>query len=160
MPTSRPQARRIVSLVTACLLCSLASLAGAQNPAGGNPTLREPAISSPNLERVPRPAPRRLAPDATSGFGSSSEKENRLLVERVDPDTTLDVVQGRPTVLRFRVPPFRDQVGDPEIAELASISESEISVTGKQVGSTTVNLWFKDPQTGRQEVLSYSGSSA
>ncbi|WP_158222791.1 type II and III secretion system protein family protein [Rhodopirellula sp. MGV] len=88
-------------------------------------------------------------------LGVANTKESRFLVERVDPAQTLDVVQGRPTVLRFRVPPFRDQVGDAKIAEIASLSESEISVTGMKVGSTTVNFWFKDPQTGQQEVLSY-----
>lgn len=83
------------------------------------------------------------------------EKESRFLVERIDPEQTLDLVEGRPTVLRFRVPPFRDQVGDPDIAELTSITETEISVLGNDVGSTTVNFWFKDPETGQQEVLSY-----
>ncbi|MEL6894769.1 MAG: pilus assembly protein N-terminal domain-containing protein [Planctomycetota bacterium] len=90
-----------------------------------------------------------------SAGNASAERESRFLIERVDAARTLDVVRGQPTILRFRVPPFRDQVGDPEIASLQSISESEISITGEAVGSTTVNFWFKDPQRGTQEILSY-----
>ena len=92
-------------------------------------------------------------PDTVGSSGQN--KESRFLIERVDPESTFEVVVGRPTVLRFREPPFRDQVGDPSVVSLQSISESEISVTGEQVGSTTLNFWFKDSQTGKQEILSY-----
>ncbi|WP_182865105.1 type II and III secretion system protein family protein [Stieleria mannarensis] len=155
MPTPRLQARRLLSFVTACMLWCLAIAADGQAPIGDRP----PARPEPT-PRSFRPAPpRRLPPNHAVGSAAEaeqvSETENRYLLERIDPEKTLDLVQGRPTVLRFRVPPFRDQVGDPEVAELVSITESEISVTGKQTGSTTVNFWFKSPETGQQEVLSY-----
>ncbi len=131
--------------VTALLVAMLAVSGQAQPPDGPLPR---------------RHRPPGLALDSTQPFRAyigdgPTAKESRFLIERIDPETTLKVVAGRPTVLRFRTPPFRDQVGDPEIAELVSISESEISVIGKKVGTTTVNLWFKDPSTGNQEVLSY-----
>lgn len=88
--------------------------------------------------------------------GSAESKEQRFLIERIDAQRTLDVTVGRPVILRFRNAPFRDQVGAPAIAEVLNITETELSVTGKKVGSTVLNFWFKDP-TGRtdQEVLSY-----
>ncbi|MEM1227824.1 MAG: pilus assembly protein N-terminal domain-containing protein [Planctomycetota bacterium] len=102
---------------------------------------------------------RRTALDPEEGSSVDTNeaevKESRFLIERIDPERTLDLVQGRPTVLRFRVPPFREQVGDPEVATLLSITEDEVSVMGTAVGTTTVNFWFQDPQTGDQEVLSY-----
>ena len=103
----------------------------------------------------------RSAPSSTLDFidrdsGSAESKEQRFLIERIDAQRTLDVTVGRPTILRFRNVPFRDQVGDPAIAEVLNITETELSVTGKKVGSTVLNFWFKDP-TGQtdQEVLSY-----
>ena len=103
-------------------------------------------------ESLPRGGrPRTLSPQSDVSEGNGS----RFLAERIEPNQTLDLVVGRPIVLRFRVPPFRDQVGDTKIAEIASISETEISVAGRKVGSTTLNFWFRDPVTDRQEVLSY-----
>lgn len=142
-----------------CLLWSAANLAYCQQKEGPSNTGQGSAGFPPPVNRNrPQIAPRRLPPDPRSDAATNPDaarKESRYLIERVDPERTLDVVTGRPTVLRFRVPPFRDQVGDPDIAEVLSITEDEISVTGKEIGSTTVNFWFKDPQTGRQEILSY-----
>ncbi|MDF1843898.1 MAG: pilus assembly protein N-terminal domain-containing protein [Rubripirellula sp.] len=144
------QSRRMIAraLVFGLFVVILSGEALAQQGAGPNPVA------------PPRNDARRLVPEASelpapTVSREAAEKENRFLIERIDPEMTLDVVSGRPTVLRFRMPPFRDQVGDPDIAELISITESEVSVTGNQVGSTTVNFWFKDPRTGEQEVLSY-----
>jgi pilus assembly protein CpaC len=114
----------------------------------------QPAISSP--VRLQRSAPS-LTPDPIhQDAGAAESKEQRFLIERIDAQRTLDVTVGRPTILRFRNVPFRDQVGDPAIADVLNISETELSVTGKKVGSTVLNFWFKDP-TGQtdQEVLSY-----
>lgn len=159
MPTIRPHAYRLLSIVMACVTLAAARVCDAQQNtdaanAGSTQAIRPIPGGRPQLRSL-----RRFAEDPLdiSGLNAASgtAKENRFLIERIDPEQTLDLVQGRPTVLRFRVPPFRDQVGDPGIAELLSISENEISVTGTSVGSTTVNFWFKDPQTNQQEVLSY-----
>jgi pilus assembly protein CpaC len=114
-----------------------------------------------NLEiAAPRPIPMRRAPQAYTLDGATpqdpSDKEQRFLIERIDPERTLDVTTGRPSVLRFKVPPFRDQVGDPEIVDVLSLTETELSITGKKVGSTVLNLWFEDPDSpSGQEMLSY-----
>ena len=109
----------------------------------------------------PRPLPSRRVPLAEHFPDDDSRpvtdwKEQRFLLERIDPERTLDVTVGRPTLLRFKTPPFRDQLGDPEIADVLSITETELSVTGNQVGSTVLNLWFRDPDNpSEQEILSY-----
>jgi pilus assembly protein CpaC len=122
-----------------------------------------PPQSPAEIEVVPaqRRTPLRRSPVAETfkledPSTPTSGKEARFLLERVDPERTLDVTTGRPAILRFRTPPFRDQVGDPEIAEALSITETELSITGKEVGSTVLNLWFKDPENpSGQQVLSY-----
>ena len=159
MPTHRPQPRRLLSIATTCVLLCAVRVCDAQEVINAEPLARPAATWQPPDSGYPLRAPRRAAfdPHASSDIDSdrASAKESRFLIERIDPERTLDLVQGRPTVLRFRVPPFRDQVGAPEIASLLSITENEISVTGTSVGSTTVNFWFRDPQTDKQEVLSY-----
>ncbi|QEG40865.1 type II and III secretion system protein family protein [Roseimaritima ulvae] len=122
-------------------------------------------LSAPGTTRLPSPGPIlspsvRRAPPATPVETRTpqilSSKEQRYLIERIDPERTLDVNIGRPTVLRFKAPPFRDQVGDPEVVDVISLTETELSITGKKVGSTVLNLWFKDPHSpSGQEVLSY-----
>lgn len=115
-----------------------------------------------NVNSLPKPraVPLRRAPQDQVGDEAAAEvltaKENRFLIERIDPERTLDVTTGRPSVLRFRTSPFRDQVGDPEIVDVLSLTENELSITGKEVGSTVLNLWFEDPDSpSGQTVLSY-----
>ncbi len=108
---------------------------------------------------VPQGAPLRRSPDLQSAaslkLSDSSTAEQKFLIERVDPARTLDVTIGRPTVLRFQIAPFRDQIGDPEIVDVLSITETELSITGKKVGSTVLNLWFNDGRSAEPELLSY-----
>lgn len=105
--------------------------------------------------------PQRLPPesgraDADLDGGEMRRREERFLAERVDPGRTLDLQVGRPAVLRFHQPPFRDQVGDPNIVEVLNLTEQELSINGLEVGSTVLNLWFESAGApGGQEVLSY-----
>ncbi|MEM9365513.1 MAG: pilus assembly protein N-terminal domain-containing protein [Planctomycetota bacterium] len=160
MPTTRHPICRPLSAVAAISLLSVAIACQAQDGSGPLPIARPAATwQPPGSGGFESRLPPRIAADpilnGTLESEAANEKENRFLIERIDPEQTLDLVQGRPTVLRFRVPPFRDQVGDPNIASLLSITENEISVTGTGIGSTTVNFWFRDPETDQQEVLSY-----
>jgi len=106
--------------------------------------------------RSPRRAPLQMLELTQADPQSAEAKEQRFLIERVDAQRTLDITIGRPTILRFRNVPFRDQVGDPTIAETLNITETELSITGKKVGSTVLNFWFRDPASASgQEMLSY-----
>jgi len=106
--------------------------------------------------RVPRRAPSEMMDFTQAEPQSAETKEQRFLIERVDAQRTLDITIGRPTILRFRNVPFRDQIGDPTIAETLNITETELSITGKKVGSTVLNFWFRDPTSASgQEMLSY-----
>lgn len=83
-------------------------------------------------------------------------KYDRFIDSRIDTENTLDLVEGRPTLLVFRQVPFRVQIASEEIASYTLITEREFSIVGNQTGSTVLNFWFLDPdQPGKQDVLSY-----
>jgi pilus assembly protein CpaC len=73
----------------------------------------------------------------------------------IDPENTLDLMQGRPRVLILKQSPLRVQLADDHVASYTIVTPTEISVVGNHVGSTVLNLWFTDSQGGRASVLSY-----
>ncbi len=150
--TLRRTARRLTTAGLLALTCLTSTVTAQDAPAPT--TTRLPAPGASPSRPIRRSPPANPAETRTPQVLSS--KEQRYLIERIDPERTLDVNIARPTVLRFKAPPFRDQVGDPEIVDVISLTEAELSITGKKVGSTVLNLWFKDPHNpSGQEVLSY-----
>ena len=73
----------------------------------------------------------------------------------IDPENTLDLMQGRPRVLVLKQAPLRVQLADEHIANYTIVTPTELSVVGNHVGSTVLNLWFSVPEGTRQTVLSY-----
>ena len=161
MPCPTTLRRNILWVISAALLAvaGVTSEAVAQTNDRSQPANQNVLPTPPGPPQT-RPTPTRKAPQAFEIDGTPPQqptgKEQRFLIERIDPERTLDVTTGRPSILRFKVPPFRDQVGDPDIVDVLSLTETELSITGKEVGSTVLNLWFKDPgNPNGQEVLSY-----
>lgn len=87
---------------------------------------------------------------------ATQEKFGKYVDRTLDVENILDLVQGRPRLLVLRQPPLRIQVADEAIANYILVTEREISISGLQVGTTVLNLWFQDPEdAGKQEILSY-----
>jgi pilus assembly protein CpaC len=83
-------------------------------------------------------------------------KFNKYIDRTIDVENTLDITQGRPRLLLLKRAPFRIQIADQSVADYLLITERELSLSGHKTGTTTLNLWFQDPdQPGQQEVLSY-----
>jgi pilus assembly protein CpaC len=140
-------------------------------------TLPQPYDTKPNVTRVPgEPIPStNKQPQAPPGrprlpylgtprvFGESPqpnaqtlEKYKDFVGEIVDPDNTLKLVVGRPRLLLLKHVPLRVQIADENVAVYNLITEKELSVLGRQVGTTVLNLWFQDPKDAtKQKILSY-----
>lgn len=108
----------------------------------------------PRLQRLPgTPGPLGTTPVPSK---KELEEYNRYVKEFVDPRNTLDLVQGRTRLMVLSQVPKRIQVGNESIAIYNLVTPKEITVLGKQVGTTNLNLWFADPeQKDREKILSY-----
>jgi pilus assembly protein CpaC len=134
------------------------------NP-GDRPAPVRPGDLDVNRPRLPNlGAPQPLAPLGTTPKPNAQvqQRYQEFVGDIVDPDNTLDVIVGRPRLLRFKVKPERYQIGDANIADADPPSQKdpqaqlELSVLGKQVGTTVLNLWFRDPNDAtKQRILSY-----
>ncbi|MBX9678172.1 MAG: pilus assembly protein N-terminal domain-containing protein [Gemmataceae bacterium] len=108
----------------------------------------------PRLQRLPgAPGPLGTTPVPSK---KDLEEYNRYVKEFVDPRNTLDLVQGRTRLMVLSEVPKRIQVGNESIAIYNLVTPKEITVLGKQVGTTILNLWFTDPEhKDREKILSY-----
>ncbi len=141
------------------------------------PTPAQPLPSGP--VRVPASQYEQSAPSSSSAFGPTQvrlpllggtvptagttphpsaavlERYKQYVDRTIDPENTLDLMQGRPRVLMLKQAPLRVQLADEQIASYTIVTPTEISIVGNHVGSTVLNFWFTDPEGGRQTVLSY-----
>jgi pilus assembly protein CpaC len=75
-----------------------------------------------------------------------------------DPQNNLDLIVGRPRVMHLKEAPFRIQVADEGIMSYNILGRSpkELTILGRNVGSTVFNMWFGDPEdVSKQTLLSY-----
>ena len=91
--------------------------------------------------------------------GEAVRQEQRFIRGTIDPELPLNLVLGRPKVLQLAKIPKRIYVPNEEIIRTEVIDQDsgkEIAVTGLQAGSTTLILWFEDPQSpSGQTTVSY-----
>jgi pilus assembly protein CpaC len=81
------------------------------------------------------------------------QKFARYVGEIVDPENTLDLVAGRPRLIRLKAAPFRIQVADERLVTYNLLGPTEITVMGRGTGITVLNLWFRDPQNPRKQTV-------
>lgn len=129
----------------------------------GIPKPAEPALGAPDELAVPGLSRLQMLTTESTALGSTPrptpevKAQFREYVEGIiDPSNTLDLIRGRPRILLFKSAPTRVQIADDETANYTVITPNELSVTGKAVGSTVLNLWFPDPKAPEgSRILSY-----
>jgi len=121
----------------------------------------------PEAGPAPRPlvGPGRLPllADDPAGFGHTPTPSKRELEEYgkfidsfIDPRNTLDLVLGRTRLMLLKQVPTKTQIADEEIASLNVINPKQVTLIGKKVGTTVLNLWFDDPADPKKEkILSF-----
>ncbi len=127
---------------------------GKQPPATDEAPVPRVLPFAPNQIRMPRlPAPLGATPQATA----ETKKEFGEYVQRlVDPQETLDLIIGRARLLVLKAVPKRIQIAEEKIANYAVVKPTELSLQGKQIGTTVLTLWFPDVNDpNKEKVLSY-----
>ncbi len=114
------------------------------------PTLNDPdPSSSVRFPLLPSPAP---ALDPVLQPSPEAQRDYARFIERtVSPENILQLILGRPKLIIFKLPPKRAQLPSDTIVDLQLISETEYLFTGRQVGTTVLNLWFDDPERPDKE---------
>lgn len=102
---------------------------------------RLPLLGAPRLGETPRPDQATL------------QKYGTFIAGIVDPDNTLNLVVGRPRLLKLKAIPTKVQIADDKIADYGFLADTELSVQGMAVGQTVLNLWFADPADPKKEVI-------
>lgn len=137
LPTPMPMANPAVPMV----------------PSGqGAQPLPPPAAGPQRLELLPPLPPGMANPVPTAEV---SQRFDRFIQRKIDPENTLEVILGRPRILVFNETPKRIYLPDESIAAFQVIDDRQISIVGRSVGSTALNLWVIDPENGKEIVLSY-----
>ena len=104
--------------------------------------VRLPALGEKDMMGgTPRPSPETL------------EKYAKYVKQMIDPEVTLDLVEGRTRLMVLKDVPKRVQVADETIAAYTLLSPREVSLLGKTVGVTNLNLWFCDPKDANKEIV-------
>lgn len=123
--------------------------------APGGPAVQPlpPPVAGPQrLELLPPLPPGMASPVPTAEV---SQRFDRFIQRKIDPENTLEVILGRPRILVFNETPKRIYLPDESIAAFQVIDDRQISIVGRSVGSTALNLWVIDPENGKEIVLSY-----
>ena len=120
------------------------------------------AVSQPPGVKGPLPQPpdsRRGAEVSLSDEVATPRDSSRFVepLEQAQESLTLQV--GHPRILQFREAPLRVHLPDEETVTLDILDGEEgriVSVTGQETGSTTLTLWFRDPESASgTSVVSY-----
>ncbi len=71
----------------------------------------------------------------------------------IDPKFTLDLVIDRARLITLKQPAIRIQLANESTAAWNLITNTEITIIGRQVGTTVMNFWFKEGE--KEVVISY-----
>jgi pilus assembly protein CpaC len=171
---NRPDLRRIFASFVIPLVISsqLSPLAVAQVTETFSAPANPPEVKKVQSAEDGASAEERRSPNQTklqSGFptelllrpasANAVNKANRHVVGTIEPELPLNLVIGRPKVLQLSQAAKRVYIPDEDVIRTEIVDEKsgrELAITGLQAGTTTLILWFDDPQSpSGQSTVSY-----
>lgn len=120
------------------------------------PSLPQPRQLGPFREgmfRLPylgQPGPLGSTPKLTP---ENMKKFNQFISGVVDPENTFDLVVGRARLLQLKQTPTITQVADPTVLDMRVLRPTELTMIGRRIGTTVLNLWFPDPNNKDKEII-------
>ncbi|MGI9474793.1 MAG: type II and III secretion system protein family protein [Rubripirellula sp.] len=155
-----PWLRRIAWTLVGCSLLQGSAAFCQQNAAALLPPVNQlPGLGNESIESLPNGLekstlrlqsdfPQELILPAPSK--DAKLRERRFIPSTIDPELPLRLVVGRPKVLQLADTPIRIFTPTDSIIRTEIIDEQsgkEVAVTGLESGTTTLILWFTDPQS-------------
>ena len=136
----RPARGRLAcALIGAGLLWPSAGVS-AQPPAPAGRTL-PPVIAAPQPN-----GPAAQAPGGPGGLivvpVEPVDKETALIADVQEAEATMEVNLARSKLIRTRLPVSRVSIVNPAVVELVQFGPQEFELIGRQVGQTTLTIWF------------------
>ncbi len=123
------------------------------------------ALPAEARENLPVLGPARIQADFPSDLilpppsEATQKKVDRFVEAQIDPEIPLQLVLGRPKILRLADTPTRIYIPDDDVIRTEVIDQQtgrELAVTGVRPGTTTLMLWFNDEDVpSGQSVVSY-----
>ena len=157
-----------------CILLTFPSVVGAQDAPNLLTPIAADTATSPNpVQAISEPPPGQFPsttePRFQTGFppelilpppsNAARQRESRFVESEIDPELPLSLVIGRPKILQLTAAPSRIYVPDEQTIRAELIDQKsgrELAVTGLELGTTTLMLWFDDPQARNgKSVVSY-----
>lgn len=93
--------------------------------------------------------------DALENPSAQSISKERALIEEVyEPELIMRVDAAQTKIIKTKHPIRRTVISHPAIVDIQTFNATELEIIGKQVGETTITLWFEIPGRGTQ-VLRY-----
>jgi pilus assembly protein CpaC len=84
------------------------------------------------------------------------EEINKFVGPIVDPKAVLELALGRGRIIILKDTPKRVQVVDETIAQYNLVTPKEITIVGKKIGTTNLNIWFADPNDpAKEKIIGY-----
>src|SRR5262249_32969233 len=92
--------------------------------------------------------------NVTSAKFTQAVDPKKFIDRLVEPEHKIYLIKDRVQLVILKVTPTRAQIGNEDIAVYNLVSPKEITLRGRGVGTTDLNLWFTD-ESGKQSILSY-----
>lgn len=122
-----------------------------------NPSHLQPVqfeLIQPERPAARQPQRIRVDNEVASPLTATPMTAGSAIAERIDASESLVLIRDRPTILRLKREPVRDQIGNPDLLSSLNISPTEYSLTGTDVGSTVLNFWFDSKDQQAQQLVS------
>lgn len=84
---------------------------------------------------------------------NTQQKFGQFIDNPIDPEMTLDLIQGRTRLLPLKQVPKRIQVTDDSILDYNPLEPNQLALLGRNVGITVLTFTFVDPQDKTKEVI-------
>ena len=112
-----------------------------------------PSVETSRFDTLPGVGPALRAPKPNA---QTRQEYERYIEGTIDPQMELQIIVGRPRILKFKVPPKKIYQSDETVLTHTVITPTAISLVGVKPGVALISFWMNDGKDGEPlKVLTY-----